>query len=110
MNHPVINFTTFLIKIFIICPIPATLVYVFYNCCQPGCSRLLHLMFHLMSVSCVTIGTMSAWDMDSLTSSHMVTMHAWCGAATLALIAVQVQYMISILGVIHIFIYSLCLD
>ena len=76
------------------CLIAAILVYVFYNCCQPGCSRLLHLMFHLLSVSCVTIGTMSAWDMDTLTSSHMVTMHAWYGAATVALIAVQVLTMI----------------
>ena len=85
-----INYTTFLIIIFILCLILAILVYVFYNCCQPGCSRLLHLMFHLLSISCITIGMMSAWDMDTITSSHMVTMHAWCGAATVALIAVQV--------------------
>ena len=81
---------TFLIIIFIQCLILAILVYVFYNCCQPGCSRLLHLMFHLLSISCITIGMLSAWDMDTITSSHMVTMHAWCGAATVALIAVQV--------------------
>ena len=81
---------TFLIIIFILCLILAILVYVFYNCCQPGCSRLLHLMFHLLSISCITIGMLSAWDMDTITSSHMVTMHAWCGAATVALIAVQV--------------------
>ena len=85
-----INYTTFLIIIFILCLILAILVYVFYNCCQPGCSRLLHLMFHLLSISCITIGMLSAWDMDTITSSHMVTMHAWCGAATVALIAVQV--------------------
>lgn len=68
----------------------AILVYIFYNCCSPGCSRFLHLMFHLLSVPCVVIGSMAAWDMDSITSSHLVTMHAWCGAATIFLLAVQV--------------------
>ena len=64
---------------------------MFYNCCSPGCSRFLHLLFHLLSVPCIVIGVMAAWDMDMITSSHLVTMHSWCGAATIILIAFQVN-------------------
>ena len=67
------------------------MVYVFFNCCQPGCSRSLHLLFHLMSLPCIVIGIMAAWEMDTITKSHFVTMHSWCGAATTGLIAFQVQ-------------------
>ena len=66
-------------------------MYVFYNCCQPGCSRLLHLLFQAMAVTCVTIGTISAVELDTITASHLVTMHAWCGAAAIVLSAFQVE-------------------
>ena len=69
---------------------PAILVYVFYNCCQPGCSRLLHLLFISLGAACVTIGTLSAVELDTITASHLVTMHAWCGAAAIFLTAFQV--------------------
>merc|ERR1719168_62538 len=65
---------------------------MFYNCCSPGCSRFLHLLFHLLSVPCIVIGVMAAWDMDQITSSHLVTMHSWCGAATIMLIAFQMVF------------------
>ena len=53
---------------------------------------MLHLLFQAMSVTSVTIGAISAWELDTVTSSHLVTMHAWCGAAAIVLTAFQVNH------------------
>ena len=67
------------------------LMFTCSTCCLPCCSTIFHVIFPLLCLPCLVAGLLAAWDLDSLTSSHLVTMHSWCGAVTVLLILSQVN-------------------
>ena len=67
------------------------LMFTCSTCCLPCCSTIFHVIFPLLSLPCLVLGLLAAWDLDSLSSSHLVTMHSWCGAVTVLLILSQVS-------------------
>ena len=71
------------------------LMYTCSSCCLPCCSTLFHVVFPLVSLPCLVVGLLSAWHLDAVTSSHLVTMHSWCGAITVLLILSQVNTLLS---------------
>lgn len=71
----------------------AMLFYRMMTCCRKIYVKLLHTVFHALSIACIAIGFLTVWDSHELVTPkipHFYSLHSWLGLTTMGLFAIQV--------------------
>jgi len=62
------------------------------TCCRKIYVKLLHTVFHALSIACIAIGFLTVWDFHEFGSPkipHFYSLHSWLGLTTMGLFAIQ---------------------
>ncbi|OXA58732.1 cytochrome b reductase 1 isoform X3 [Folsomia candida] len=94
-ENPRIEFNwhpTLMIGGFIFCSGFSMLFYRMMTCCRKIYVKLLHTVFHALSIACIAIGFLTVWDAHELVTPkipHFYSLHSWLGLTTMGLFAIQ---------------------
>ena len=71
------------------------LFYRMMTCCRKIFVKLLHTIFHALSIACIAIGFFTVWDFHEMSSPkipNFYSLHSWLGLTTMGLFAIQVRH------------------
>lgn len=80
------------------CTFAAILLYRICRCCRRIYVKLLHTVFHALTIPCVAIGFLAVLDSHNLRRPEAIpnfySLHSWIGLVTMGLFAIQVSHII----------------